>query len=145
MTHTEPVYGQGDASFQAAGGLDGLDTLATHFYRYMDSLPEAKIIRDMHKSDMTVIHDQLKLFLAMWLGGPRLYREKYGPIRLPMVHQHLDIGEAERDAWLLCMSKALTHMDYKDDFKNYLLSQLSFPAERIRQVCQARIEADSRS
>ena len=41
----EPVFGVGDASFQAAGGEAGLKRLVADFYRAMDSLPEAATIR----------------------------------------------------------------------------------------------------
>jgi hemoglobin len=53
-----------------------------------------------------------------------------------MAHQHLVIGEEERDAWLFCMTEALKHQDYDDAFKKYLIEQLAFPADRIRQVSQ---------
>lgn len=35
------VYGVGDASYQAAGGIEGLRRLVADFYRLMDELPEA--------------------------------------------------------------------------------------------------------
>ena len=90
----------------------------------------------MHKEDLHIIKDKLSLFLMGWLGGPRKYSEKYGGISIPMVHQHLVIGEEERDAWLFCMNEALKQQDYDADFKQYLIEHLAFPAERIRQVSQ---------
>ncbi len=79
---------------------------------------------------------KLSLFLMGWLGGPKKYGPKYGGISIPMSHQHLKIGEEERDAWLFCMNEALKHQDYSDDFKQYLIEQLARPAERIKQVSQ---------
>ena len=126
------VYGVEDASYQAAGEFEGLQKLVNDFYDIMDEIPEAKRIREMHPDDLTVSRDKLARFLSAWTGGPRLFREKYGPISIPSAHNHLDIGEDERDAWLLCMEKALEMQPYADDFKAYLLTQLAVPAERCR-------------
>ena len=128
----KPVYGEGDASFHAAGGEAGLQRLVADFYRIMGELSESKKIRDMHTDEEDVSVDKLARFLSGWLGGPRLYREKYGTIHIPQAHNHLNIGEAERDAWLLCMEKAIALQPYADDFKVYLLKQLRVPAERSR-------------
>jgi len=68
------------------------------------------------------------------MGGPKLYTEKYGSINIPRDHAHLTIGEAERDAWLLCMEKAIALQHYPQDFAIYLLAQLRIPAERIFAV-----------
>jgi hemoglobin len=125
-------YGEGDASFQAAGGEAGIRRLVDDFYQQMDTLPEARVIRAMHPRDLTVSRDKLARFLCGWLGGPKLFQEKYGPIVIPKAHAHLPIGPAERDAWLLCMKKALSRQPYPLEFKHYLLEQLSIPAERVR-------------
>ncbi len=125
-------YGQGDASYQAAGQYEGLTRLSERFYHHMDSLPEAKTIRDMHREDLSESVEKLARFLSGWLGGPKLYREKYGPIAIPRAHAHLGIGTAERDAWLLCMEKALAEQPYAEDFRQYMLEQLFVPAERSR-------------
>lgn len=128
------IYGQQDASYQAAGGLEGITKLVESFYGYMDKLDEAKIIRAMHPKDLTVSKDKLTCFLSGWLGGPRLFAEKYGAISIPMIHKHLTVNSAERDAWLLCMKRAADDQNYEEKFKTYLLEQLFVPAERIRQV-----------
>jgi hemoglobin len=129
-------YGTLDASFQAAGQEAGVRKLVDEFYHQMETQEKGHHIRAMHKSDLETIKDKLSLFLIGWLGGPRNYGEKYGNISIPMVHQHLIIGEEERDAWLFCMTEALKQQDYAADFKKYLIEQLAFPAERIRQVSQ---------
>jgi len=128
-------YGIGDASYQAAGGYQGLVTLAEDFYDAMSTLPEAKQILDMHPKDLTESKDKLARFLCGWLGGENRYIEKYGRINIPSAHMHLPIESEDRDAWLLCMKHALTKQSYAPEFKAYLLEQLSIPAERIRQVC----------
>lgn len=126
-----PLYGFSDTSFQAAGGMEGIRQLVNDFYDEMDHLPEAAIIRQMHRADLTESRDKLTLFLCGWMGGPRLYHEKYGSINIPRSHAHLPIGEAERDAWLLCMERAIAKQPYAPAFGQYLLEQLRIPAERI--------------
>lgn len=125
-------YGEEDNSFQSAGGFEGLQRLSECFYGYMDRLPEAAVIRKMHPADQLESMEKLARFLSGWLGGPKLYREKYGPIAIPRAHAHLAIGSVERDAWMLCMEKALAEQPYADDFKVYMLKQLFVPAERCR-------------
>ncbi|MCF7202699.1 group II truncated hemoglobin [Pseudomonas oligotrophica] len=133
-----PVFGVGDASYQAAGGLDGLQRLVADFYLAMDSLPEAAGIRAMYPQDLTQAQEKLVSFLSGWLGGPRRYAEKFGPISIPQFHTRWPVGEAERDAWLNCMAWAIERQPYTPAFAEYLLAQLRVPAERIRQVQSAR-------
>lgn len=137
MSKNAVSYGTEDASFKAAGEFEGIKTLVDAFYDAMEVLPVAKKIRDMHPADLEVSRDKLTRFLCGWLGGPRLYRETYGPIAIPSAHSHLPIGEAERDAWLACMEEALKTQPYAEDFKKYLLVQLAVPAERCRMASQA--------
>lgn len=124
-------FGEGDASFQAAGGIEGIERLVEDFYDVMDSCEEAATIRAMHAEDLTEVKDKLARFLCGWLGGPRRYAEKYGPISIPKVHAPWPIGEAERDAWLLCMARAIARQPYSREFAEYLLTQLRVPASRI--------------
>ncbi|WP_444998092.1 group II truncated hemoglobin [Aliikangiella sp. IMCC44359] len=126
------AYGTLDASFQAAGGEEGIRKLVDDFYDFMENISPAKKILEMHPSDLNISRDKLFRFLCGWLGGPRLYRETYGPISIPAAHAHLDIGTAERDAWLLCMKKAIELQPYDEEFKSYLYRQLCIPAERVR-------------
>lgn len=138
---SERAYGDGDATHQALGGVDAIRRLAEAFYDEMDTLPEARRIRALHPSDLGESIDKLARFLSGWTGGPRLYAEKYGPIKIPVFHQHLPVGEAERDAWLRCMERALDRMAYPDDLKRYMLRELFVPAERIRaRVAQRKAE-----
>ncbi len=134
-------FGTGDASFRAAGGYDGVKRLVDAFYDKMDSDPKAAIIRAMHPGDLSVARDKLTRFLCGWLGGPKLFSQKYGPIAIPRAHGHLNIGYPERDAWLACMRAAIDQQPYTPAFKAYLYEQLCVPAERSRQVSTAAAEA----
>jgi len=127
-----PAYGVGDASFQAAGGEEGIARLVDDFYDAMNRLPVAAGIRALHPVDLSVSRDKLACFLCGWLNGPKRYQEKYGSISIPGVHAHLAVDTAARDAWLACMVEALDRQPFADDFKRYLFRQLSVPAERVR-------------
>lgn len=120
--------------YQAAGGLEGLTKLVDEFYVNMDTLPEAQTIRNMHAKDLTEARKKLTYFLSGWLGGSTLFQQHYGPISIPGAHKRFPIGYEERDAWLLCMERALAAQPYSPELKDYLLAALSIPAERIRQV-----------
>jgi hemoglobin len=125
-------YGIGDTSFQAAGGESGVSQLVNDFYEAMDSRSSAKQIRDMHPENLDVSRDKFFRFLCGWLGGPKLYQQKYGGISIPTAHHKFNIGIKERDDWLCCMKHALNKQPYEEDFKKYLLDQLAIPAERCR-------------
>ena len=143
-TSTDDRFGDKDSSYIAAGKLEGIQQLVTCFYNVMSELPEATHIRDMHPADLTVSIDKLSCFLSGWLGGPRLYADKYGAFSIPQVHKHLTVTELERDAWLLCMHQALEQQPYAQSFKKYMLNQLAIPAERIRLTCtEANRESDA--
>ncbi|MDF0651598.1 MAG: globin [Nitrospira sp. LK265] len=120
--------------YQEAGELAGITRLVDEFYINMDRLPEAETIRSMHPQDLTESRKKLTYFLCGWLGGPKLFQQHYGPISIPAFHKKFPIGYEERDAWLLCMQRALAVQPYSDQFKDYLLAALSIPAERVREV-----------
>lgn len=132
------MYGINDNSYKAAGELQGITALVELFYKNMDELPEANIIRAMHSDNLSLSKQKLSYFLSGWLGGPKLYAEHFGGINIPKAHGHLPVDASARDAWLLCMQKAVDEQPYATDFKKYLMAQLRIPAERITQVCQHR-------
>ncbi|MCG2635221.1 MAG: group II truncated hemoglobin [Gammaproteobacteria bacterium] len=135
MKANEQGYGVGSNSYQAAGELAGITRLVDAFYDNMERLPEAARIRAMHPQDLSESRKKLTYFLSGWLGGPRLYRQNYGAITIPGFHRHLEIGVAERDAWLLCMEQAIAAQPYAAPFAEYLLAQLTIPADRVVQAC----------
>jgi hemoglobin len=134
-------YGTGDASFQAAGGVAGIRQLVDDFFDRMGSDERFAPIYNMHPDDKEVSRDKLALFLCGWLGGPKLYNEKYGAIGIPRVHAHLAIATAERDQWLTCMGETVALQPFAADFKTYLMEQLYVPAEAVRRRCEATRES----
>ncbi|WP_028133941.1 group II truncated hemoglobin [Bradyrhizobium japonicum] len=93
--------------FERIGGSAAIEALVDRFYDRMETLPEAKVIRAMHADDLGLIRDVLKRYLTEWTGGPRLYTPEKGHPRLRQRHFGFAIGDAERDAWMLCMRGAM--------------------------------------
>lgn len=133
-----PPYGVGDASYQAAGGIEGLRRLVDDFYQLMDQLPEAAELRRLHPASLEQAKDKLACFLSGWLGGPKLFGEKYGAIAIPAFHAQWPIGEGLSGVWLNCMEQAIARQDYTAEFAGYLLTQLRVPAGRIVQASRNR-------
>ncbi|WP_070334401.1 group II truncated hemoglobin [Pseudomonas aeruginosa] len=131
-------FGTGDASYQAAGGIDGLRRLVDDFYRLMDELPDAADLRRMHPENLEQSRDKLTCFLGGWLGGPRLFSEKYGSISIPSFHAQWPIDEARSTAWLGCMERAIALQPFSLEFAEYLLTQLRVPAHRVVQASRTR-------
>ncbi len=105
MVELPPVIA--NPHYQLVGGADGIERLVNRFYALMDELPEARGIRALHPPDLGHARERLFMFLSGWLGGPQLYAERFGHPRLRQKHLSFPIGEAERDAWMLCMTRAL--------------------------------------
>ena len=131
-------FGSGDASFRAAGGQEGIFRLVNSFFDRMGSDTRFETIWNMHPDDKDISRDKLARFLCGWLGGPKLYTEKYGAIGIPRVHAHLAIATPERDQWLTCMSESVAEQAFGEDFKTYLMEQLFVPAEAVRRRCESQ-------
>jgi hemoglobin len=107
MNNKPPAPVAANPHYRLIGGKDGIRRLVERFYALMDALPEARTIRALHPPDLAPAKERLFMFLSGWLGGPPLYAEFHGPPRLRQSHLPFPIGTAERDAWMLCMTRAL--------------------------------------
>lgn len=114
------VIGEILTLFTRIGGSAAVDRLVDAFYLRVDTLPEARAIRAMHADDLSHTKDVLKHNLGEWMGGPPLYSQERGHPRLRMRHIHFKIGEAERDAWILCMRGALDDVVADTDLREQL-------------------------
>lgn len=93
--------------YDRLGGAVGVRKLVTRFYALMSELPEAREILAMHPAELASSREKLFEFLSGWLGGPQLYMQRRGHPRLRMRHLPFRIDDAARDAWMLCMKRAL--------------------------------------
>lgn len=114
------------------GGEAGIRRLVERFYALMDTLPEARAIRALHQPDLSHAKERLFMFLSGWLGGPPLYAERFGHPRLRQKHLPFPIGEAERDAWMLCMTRALEELVPDDNFRAQLTQAFFKTADFMR-------------
>ncbi|MGA7805872.1 group II truncated hemoglobin [Bradyrhizobium sp.] len=118
--------------FDRIGGPVAVDRLVEAFYHRMDTLPEARLIRAMHADDLGPIKQVLKRYLAEWTGGPRHYSAEKGHPRLRQRHFGFSIGQAERDAWLLCMRGALQETIEDEEARQELDAALTKLADWMR-------------
>ncbi len=110
--------------YEVIGGETAIRNLVERFYYYMDTLPEAKGIRDIHQADLTSAETKLFKYMTGWLGGPNLYIEEYGHPMLRARHLPFAIGESERDQWMLCMNKAIDEVPMDPRLKTSLQTAL---------------------
>jgi hemoglobin len=129
--------------FERIGGLVVIDRLVEAFYHRMDTLPEARTIRDMHAPDLGPTKQVLKRYLTEWTGGPKLYSPEKGHPRLRQRHMGFRIGEAERDAWLVCMRGALAETIRDAEAREELYTNMAKLADWMRN--QAGNPHDARS
>ena len=80
--------------YERIGGAVVVDRLVEIFYHRMDTLPEAKQIRDMHGTNLGPIKHILKRYLSEWLGGPKLYSPEKGHPRLRQRHLGFPMSSA---------------------------------------------------
>ena len=94
------------SAYDVMGGAPMVRAVCARLYELMDILPEAKACRDVHPPSLTRAEEKLYEFLTGWLGGPQLYRDKYGHPRLRQRHLVAPIGSEEISGWLACFHKA---------------------------------------
>jgi hemoglobin len=118
--------------FARIGGEAAVVRLVDAFYRWMDTLPEAAGIRAMHEADLTHTRAVLVLYLNEWLGGPRRYTEQRGRPALRRKHMPLAIGQAETQAWLSCMQRALDEVVIDAELRGELMAAFTRTAQTVR-------------
>ena len=126
------MISQLETPYQQLGGEQRLRQLVNTFYDLMESLPEAAQIRALHPTDMQSSRDKLFMFLSGWLGGPSLYIEQYGHPRLRARHLPFPIDRAGRDAWLLCMDRALEQLQVDRALHFQLMQAFLQTADHMR-------------
>ena len=133
---TEPTI------YEQCGEEPGIRRLADDFYGFMDTLDEAKLIRDMHPADLTDSIQKFGDFLVGWTGGPQVYVQKHGHPRLRRRHFPFPIDSAARDQWLLCMHRALdAHPDVPAEAADMLFSAFARMADHLRNTPDDPTEA----
>ncbi|KHD88390.1 MAG: globin [Bdellovibrio sp. ArHS] len=118
--------------YELLGGEEPLRKIVKRFYQIMDSVPEARGVREMHPGNLQSSEDKLFMFLSGWLGGPSLFVEKYGHPRMRARHMPFKIGKSERDQWMLCMVQAFEDENVPEPLRSELLHALLRLADHMR-------------
>lgn len=118
--------------YQIVGGEVVVRRIASRFYDIMDSAPEAASIRALHGRDLTAVRERLFEFLSGWLGGPPLYFQRPDHKCIMSAHRPFAIGAAERDAWMMCMRRALEEAGLPADYRTVLEQAFQRMAEAFR-------------
>lgn len=136
MSDREPKIVRPPSTYELIGGDEGVKKLATLFYDYMETLPEAETIRDLHPKDLRSAREKFFMFLSGWMGGPDRYIAAFGHPRLRARHLPFPIGETERDQWLLCMQKALDELDIDSALRLQLITAFTQTANHMMNTEQ---------
>jgi hemoglobin len=73
----------------------------------MDTLHEVKELRAIHAPDLSSAKDKLFKFLSGWLGGPDLFIQQYGHLRLKQRHFPFKVNQQVRDQWGILYAQSL--------------------------------------
>ncbi len=118
--------------YEIVGGDARVRELVDRFYDLMDLEPAYAVIRKMHAPDLSNARDKLYWYLSGWLGGPQLYVDRFGHPMLRARHMPFSIGEAERDAWVACMTQAMNEVAVDDSLREPLTGAMAKLADWMR-------------
>lgn len=125
---------QQQTPYSLMGGEATILSLVDRFYFYMDTVPEAKELRDIHAKDLTATKAKLFKFLSGWLGGPDLFVQEYGHPRLRQRHFPFKVDQQVRDQWMLCMNKAIYEVAMPDQLRKNIKQALDDLATHMINV-----------
>ncbi len=134
MKDREAKLERSASTYERIGGETGLKKLVDVFYDAMETMPEAREIRDLHPKDLRSAREKFYMFLSGWMGGPDRYIAAFGHPRLRARHLPFPVGEKERDQWLMCMQIALDSLDIDKVMKQQLLASFTQTANHMMNV-----------
>ncbi len=120
------------APYDLVGGEAAVQRLVNRFYDYMDELPEARRLRDIHAPDLGPMRQKLFEFMSGWLGGPPLYFKRADAKCMGSAHQPFAIDAQLRDQWMLCMSRALDDVPMESGLRQKIERALQQMTEALR-------------
>lgn len=89
--------------FERVGGEEAISRIVEAFYVRIEADSH---MRPIYPENLEPGKEKLKLFLAMWLGGPQTYSERFGHPRLRMRHFPFVIDDLAAGKWLRYMREA---------------------------------------
>jgi hemoglobin len=110
--------------YSLIGGEERLRSLVETFYDIIEFEPDGRVLLALHLRGHGVAHSRIEQFrfLSGFLGGPKLYVERHGHSDVRHMHEHVEIGAVERDAWLKCMSLAIDRVGFSPEVKDQLMA-----------------------
>lgn len=109
-----------DASLFDRLGEPAIHQLVDHFYERVFVHP---LIGRLFKTDKELIKEKQRLFLTQFLGGPSVYSNQYGHPKLRARHLPHPITKEDAEAWLSCMSAAVTSLQIEETLKDELFKR----------------------
>jgi hemoglobin len=122
-----------ESLYTRMGGAPVLRDLVETFYDIIENEPEGEILNILHLRGHGVAHSRIEQFnfLVGFFGGPKLYTEKHGHSDVREMHRHVEVGPAERDAWLLCMSHAMDKIGLDHDISEEIMKHFRVVANLL--------------
>ena len=119
--------------YDQMGGATAIHRLVETFYDIVEQEPEGKPLLLLHLRGHGVAHSRIEQFnfLSGFLGGPRLYVERYGHSDVRQMHAHVAIDRAARDAWLRCMEMAIDRVGLTAEVKSALMKHFTRVADML--------------
>ena len=110
--------------YELAGGEDGVRRLVETFYDIVEFEPAGRALHVLHLRGHGVAHSRVEQlnFLSGFLGGPRLYAQRWGHSNVREMHEHVEINAEAKDAWLQCMAMAIDRVGLPGDVKARLMT-----------------------
>lgn len=109
-----PMHDPLGTIYKSIGKDEPYYRLVEEFYRGVEADP---ILRPLYPDDLEEPRRKLALFLIQRTGGHDTYTRERGHPRMRARHLPFPIGIAERDAWLVNMSRALDAVSEFDGHK----------------------------
>ena len=105
------------------GGAEGIRELVNTFCDVLETTEVGRPIHLLHLRGHGMAHarmEQFNFFSGMF-GGPKLYAEKWGHSNVRQIHDHVEITEVHKDAWLASMQLAIEKLNYEPEMKQLLM------------------------
>jgi hemoglobin len=96
--------------------------------RFYASVADDPGLRPLYPDDLSASKTHLASFLIQYWGGPATYSEERGHPRLRMRHAPFVIGQAERDAWMRAMHRAVVSAGLAPDDEAAFLAYFEMAA-----------------
>jgi hemoglobin len=122
--------------YERVGGEGRLRELVEVFYDIVEFEPDGEPLHLLHLRGHGVAHSRIEQFnfLSGFLGGPKLYVEKFGHSNVREMHAHVEINAEARDAWLKCMGIAIDRVGLSSDVKDELMSNFTRVAFMLKNT-----------